>query len=547
MPQLQSLLWNTIIYDSETSSQNIDTILRSRFSEEDLREKTLDDLHDPYLLAGMRESVARIKKARDENERVIVFWDYDVDGATSTAILIHLLKKLEFDVSYRLPHRVHDGYGMKNKFIDELAPLGVSLIITVDCGTKDIEVIDYAKQHGIDVIVTDHHAVPDIVPESAIALINPKRPDCDYPFSGLSWAGVAYKLMMALAREYMDDTEYKRYLQESIDIAAIGTVADCMVLTWENRLIVTEWLKQLKRSRSKWIRRLIEDKMHEDLDADVFGFLIGPRLNAAGRMDTPYKAVNLLLNNGDTLDQTLIDIEMLNEKRKLLTGEFVDRALESIDPSDNILIYDCPDIEHGIIGIVAGRITEKYYKPSIVLIDEWDKLVASCRSPDYFSIVDTLEKYKDLFLSFGGHKQAAGFSISKEKFPEFRAQILSDMNTQDFSVYKKQIQVDSCVKLDQIGFRLIESMQRYKPYGLGNPKPLFIIEDFTPDSISFLWKGRDHLKFENRYGFKIFWFWMGEYFDVLKKTKSFHLVFDISEDHRNGNRGIMMKVVDIVL
>ncbi len=547
MPQLQSLLWNTIIYDSETSSQNIDTILRSRFSEEDLREKTLDDLHDPYLLAGMRESVARIKKARDENERVIVFWDYDVDGATSTAILIHLLKKLEFDVSYRLPHRVHDGYGMKNKFIDELAPLGVSLIITVDCGTKDIEVIDYAKQHGIDVIVTDHHAVPDIVPESAIALINPKRPDCDYPFSGLSWAGVAYKLMMALAREYMDDTEYKRYLQESIDIAAIGTVADCMVLTWENRLIVTEWLKQLKRSRSKWIRRLIEDKMHEDLDADVFGFLIGPRLNAAGRMDTPYKAVNLLLNNGDTLDQTLIDIEMLNEKRKLLTGEFVDRALESIDSSDNILIYDCPDIEHGIIGIVAGRITEKYYKPSIVLIDEWDKLVASCRSPDYFSIVDTLEKYKDLFLSFGGHKQAAGFSISKEKFPEFRKQILSDINTQDFSVYKKQIQVDSCVKLDQIGFRLIESMQRYKPYGLGNPKPLFIIEDFTPDSISFLWKGRDHLKFENRYGFKIFWFWMGEYFDVLKKTKSFHLVFDISEDHRNGNRGIMMKVVDIVL
>lgn len=271
------------------------------------------------------------------------------------------------------------------------------------------------------------------MPDEAIAFLNPNRADCSYPDKQLSGAGVAYKLMMAVAREYFDDTTYQNYLRESIDIAAIGTVADCMQLTGENRIIVTEGLKQLKHSRSKGIRQLIEDKIHEDLDADVFGFLIGPRLNAAGRMDTPYKAVNLILNNGKSLPQTLREIEELNTLRKAKTAEFVEYALGDIDTRNNIIFYHSPDIEHGIIGIVAGRLTEKYYKPSIVLIDEGEKLVASCRSPDYFSIVDILEKYKQYFIAFGGHRQAAGFSILKEKYSEFRENITAELNAQDFS------------------------------------------------------------------------------------------------------------------
>jgi len=460
---------------------------------------------------------------------------------------MHLLKKLDFQVSYRLPHRVHDGYGMKNKFIDELAPLGVTLIITVDCGTRDIEVVKYAKKHGIDVIVTDHHSVPEIIPEEAVAVINPKRTDCQYPFKNLSGAGVAYKLMMAIAQEYMNEKEYKKYLQESIDIAAIGTVADCMVLTGENRIIVREGLKQLKNSRSRGIRKLIEDKIDEDLDADVFGFVIGPRLNAAGRMDTPYKAVNLILNNGHSLDETLREIEELNTKRKALTTEFFAKAEEDVNAENNILLYHSPEIEHGIIGIVAGRLTEKYHKPSIVLIDEGDKLVASCRSPEYFSIVEILERYKDYFEAFGGHKQAAGFTILKDKYEEFREKIVSEMNALDFSEYQKEIQVDKIVRLDEIGFRLLETINEFKPYGLGNPKPLLMIENFTPEKISFLGQGREHLRFDTRYGFKIFAFGFGEYFDILKKTPSFHLVFDLSEDSWMGKRGLMMKVVDVIL
>lgn len=212
---------------------------------------------------------------------------------------------------------------------------------------------------------------------------------------------------MALCREYFDDQTALKYIRESIDIAAIGTVADCMQLTGENRIIVTEGLKQIKNSRSKGIRRLIEDKIDEDLDADIFGFLIGPRLNAAGRMDTPYKAVNLILNNSESLENTLREIEELNTLRKQKTQEFVESALGSIETGNNIIIYHSPDISHGIIGIVAGRLTERFFRPSIVLIDEGDKLVASCRAPEYFSIIEVLDRFQEYFIAYGGHKQAA--------------------------------------------------------------------------------------------------------------------------------------------
>lgn len=252
-------------------------------------------------------------------------------------------------------------------------------------------------------------------------------------------------------------------------------------------------------------------------------------------MDTPYKAVNLILNNGKDIEETLFEIEELNTLRKTKTLEHTLAALENINPQDNLIIYHSENIEHGIIGIVAGRLTEKYFKPAIVLIDEGEKLVASCRSPDYFSLIEILERYKDMFLAFGGHKNAAGFSIAKELFPTFREKILEEVNTQDFSGYKKEILVDKIVPLDEIGFHLVDSMNRFKPFGMGNPKPLFLIEDFIPQKISFLGQGREHLKLEHRYGFKIFAFGLGEYYDILKQhtsqSLSLRLVVDISQDN----------------
>ncbi len=552
MQQKTSLKENIIKYDKNTLNKTIDEIIENRFKDWEFEiESSIDDLHDPYLLKDMDKAVERIKQADQNNSRVIIFWDYDVDGVTSTSILMHFFKKIWLQVSYRLPHRVKDWYGLKKYFIDELADLSVDLIITVDCWTRDIDVIKYAKEKGIDIIITDHHAVPEVIPEEAVAIVNPKRDDCDYLYKNLAWAWVAFKLMQALANEYFPENKAREYVKESIDIAAIWTVADCMKLTWENRIIVQEWLKQIKRSRSKWIRKLIEDKMHDDLDADLFGFTIWPRLNAAGRMDSPYKAVNLILNNWDTLNRTLADIEQLNEQRKFLTKEFTNDALNKINRDDNIIFYISPAIEHGIIWIVAWRITEQLYKPCICLKDEWDKLVASCRSPEYYSIIETLEKYKDYFIAFWGHKQAAWFSISKEKFSEFKTKIINELNKLDFSKHKKELQVDKVVKLEELWFNFLSHVNKYKPFWIGNPKPLFMVENLEYDKLEFLWQGRDHLRFTTKHWFKIFAFYMWDFYEQIKRWvragKKVSLIFDVSEDSWMGKKNLMLKVVDIVL
>lgn len=549
MQEKLSLKWNVIKYDRNTLNKNIEEVIDARFENgEFMLDSSIDDLHDPYLLIDMDKAVARIKKAFDNDEKVIIFWDYDVDWVTSTSILMHFFKKIWLQASYRIPHRVKDGYGMKSYFMDELSQLWVTLIITVDCWTRDIEVVKYAKTLWIDIIITDHHAVPENIPTEAIAVINPKRPDCNYLYKNLAWAWVAFKLMQALAYEYMSKEEARAYIIESIDIAAIWTVADCMRLTGENRIIVMEWLKQIKKTRSLWLRKLLEDKLNDDLDWDLFWFLIGPRINAAGRMDSAYKAVNLILNNTDSVYQTLSEIEKLNEERKYLTKEFSSDAMNKVSKTDNLLFYISPAIEHWIIWIVAGRVTEQFYKPCICLKDEWDTLVASCRSPEYYSIIETLDKYKDYFLRYWWHKQAAGFSISKDKFSEFKTKIINEVNKKDFSRYKKELKIDKVIKLEELWFNFLSKVNKYKPFWIWNEKPLFLVENLTPEKIDFIWNGRDHLRFTTKHWFKIFAFYMWDYYEEIKRSKkNVSLVFDLSEDTWNGNKNLMLKVVDIIL
>ena len=544
-----SLKKNIIRYDENSIFEDINDILQKRFENwEFIIDWKFEDLHNPFELKDMQKAVDRIKEAKNKGERVMIFWDYDVDGVTSTSILMHFFRKIWLDASYRVPHRVKDWYWMKKYFIDEMATLSVNLIVTVDCWTKDLDVITHAKNLWIDVIVTDHHAVPDIISEDAVAVINPKRDDCNYMYKHLAWAWVAFKLVQALVYDFFDKKEAEKYLKSTIDIAAIWTVADCMRLTWENRIIVQEWLKQIRNSRSLWIKKLIWDKINEDLDADIFWFQIWPRLNAAWRMDSPYKAVNLLLNNSENIDKIISEIEQLNEKRKYFTKEFVDDALWRVNKEDNIIFYISPAIEHGIIWIVAWRITEQFHKPSIVLKDEWDKLVASCRSPEYFSIVDILDKYKDYFVTFWWHKQAAGFTITKEKFREFKTNILKEVNSLDFSENKRIVNIDKVIALEEIWFSFLNKINKYKPFWLWNEKPIFLVRNFEYEKLEFLWKGRDHLKFTTKHWFKIFAFFMWEFYEKIKKNKApINIVFDMSEDLWNGKRSIILKIIDIAL
>ena len=544
-----SLKKNIIRYDENSIFEDINDILQKRFENwEFIIDWKFEDLHNPFELKDMQKAVDRIKEAKNKGERVMICWDYDFDGGTSTSILMHFFRKIWLDASYRVPHRVKDWYWMKKYFIDEMATLSVNLIVTVDCWTKDLDVITHAKNLWIDVIVTDHHAVPDIISEDAVAVINPKRDDCNYMYKHLAWAWVAFKLVQALVYDFFDKKEAEKYLKSTIDIAAIWTVADCMRLTWENRIIVQEWLKQIRNSRSLWIKKLIWDKINEDLDADIFWFQIWPRLNAAWRMDSPYKAVNLLLNNSENIDKIISEIEQLNEKRKYFTKEFVDDALWRVNKEDNIIFYISPAIEHGIIWIVAWRITEQFHKPSIVLKDEWDKLVASCRSPEYFSIVDILDKYKDYFVTFWWHKQAAGFTITKEKFREFKTNILKEVNSLDFSENKRIVNIDKVIALEEIWFSFLNKINKYKPFWLWNEKPIFLVKNFEYEKLEFLWKGRDHLKFTTKHWFKIFAFFMWEFYEKIKKNKApINIVFDMSEDFWNGKKSIMLKVIDIIL
>ncbi len=547
MQEKLSIKWNLVKFYKKSLYEDVEDILQKRFWDNYIFDKWIKDLYDPLLLCWMKDAVKRIIQAKKNEERIMIFWDYDVDGVTSTSILMHFFKKVGIQASYRLPHRINDWYGLKKYFIDEMSSLWVSLVITVDCGTRDIEVIKYAKDKWIDVIVTDHHSVPEIIPKEAISVINPKRKDCLYPFKELSWAWVAFKLMSALAKEILPEKEATKYIEESIDIAAIWTVADCMTLTWENRIIVENWLKQLKKSRSRWIKKLIKDRINDDLDSDIFSFLIWPKLNSAWRLDTPYKAVNLILNNSDSVEETIQEIEILNEKRRKLTYKYYDLALEKVNINDNLIFYESDEINHGIIWILAWKLTEKYYKPSIVLIEEDDKFVASCRSPDYFSIVEILEKYKDYFLAFWWHKQAAWFSILKSKYKEFKEKILQDVNKEDFTKFKKTIYVDKLIKIDDLGFNFLDKVNRFKPFWLWNPKPIFMIEDFKYENLSYLWKWVEHIKFYVKSWHKIVWFFLWDYFKNIKKSSKIDLIFELNIDNFNWNRNLQLNVIDFLL
>lgn len=545
MERLESIKWVIYEFDTESEFQDIDEVLNKRYWEGDLI-TSISDLHDPFLLKDMEKAVDRLVLAHKNKERIAIFWDYDVDWVTSTSILMHFFKKVGFQATYRLPHRVHDGYWLKSYFIDELAEKWVSLVITVDCWTRDVEVIKHAKEKWVDVIITDHHAMPEQIPEDAVALINPKREDCEYPFKFLAWAWVAFKVMDALATKFLNKKEHREYIEETIDICAIWTVADCMSIVWENRVIVSEGLKRIKKSRSRWIRAIIEDKINDDLDADIFGFQIGPRLNAAWRLDTPYKAVNLILNQEESVFETLQEIEYLNERRKEMTTAFVEDALSQINEEDNVIFYHSDTIEHWIIWIVAWRITEKYHRPCIVLKDEWDKLVWSCRAPEYFNIVELLESCSDLLMHFWGHKQAAWFSVSKENFDAFKNKVKELLSHEDFSLNKKIVYVDKAISLDEIGFKLIKSINKYKPFWMGNEKPRLISRDIAYSKVEFLWKDRKHIKFVTPHWFKIFAFFMWEYYQEIKDRKTVSLVFDVSEDSWLGKKNIMLKVIDVI-
>ena len=442
---------------------------------------SIDDLHDPYLLADMDKAVARVERAIAGKERIAIHGDYDVDGITSTVILRRALEMLGGEVVHFIPERLRDGYGLQPAAIDRLHGEGVHLVISVDCGIRGTEAALRARELGIDLIITDHHE-PDGTLPPALAVINPKRHDCPYPDKNLAGVGVALKLVQALCQR----ADKGKWLPAFVKIAAIGTLADVVPLVGENRVIAKLGLASLSAGRhTVGLRALLEASglTGKTIDSYHVGFILAPRVNAAGRMSTPDIATRLLLATDEAAgDEARGLAQQLNEenlKRQTEEADLVTQAKKAIDTdpavgAHNVLVVGGEGWHRGVIGIAASKLVDAYHKPAIVLSVDGDVAHGSCRSIPAFDMLDALERCADLFLRFGGHKQAAGLTMDAARVPEFRARINAHADqVLEPDQLRPRLRIDGNLNLKQITPDLVDGLNLMAPFGLANPRPIF--------------------------------------------------------------------------
>ena len=462
-------------------------------------------LHSPKTMKDVVIAVDIIKRKIQENKKIRIIGDYDVDGIISVFILYTALKKCGANVDYEIPDRIKDGYGINENIVRVAYDDGVDTIITCDNGISAIDQIQYAKDLGLTVIVTDHHDVPFIeedgvrtfLSSQADAIINPKQIECEYKFKSICGAGVAFKLMEALYEEIGMD---KEECYKLIEFVAIATVCDVVDLINENRIFVKNGLEMLNNSKNIGINALkkacgLEDK---EITAYHLGFVIGPCLNASGRLDSAKKGLELLLMEDDeeakNLAQEIVD---LNDARKNMTKEGVDRAINIIDSTDinndKILVVYIPDIHESLAGIVAGRVKEKYNKPTIILTKSEEGVKGSARSIEEYNMFEGLLACKELLDKFGGHPMAAGLSLQEDKVDELRIALNNKCELTDEDLTRK-IMIDSSLPLEYLNLHLIEELNVLEPFGKGNSKPVFGVRDAKITKAILLGKDKNVLK-----------------------------------------------------
>lgn len=462
-------------------------------------------LHSPKTMKDVVIAVDIIKRKIQENKKIRIIGDYDVDGIISVFILYTALKKCGANVDYEIPDRIKDGYGINENIVKVAYDEGVDTIITCDNGISAIDQIQYAKDLGLTVIVTDHHDVPFIeedgvrtfLSSQADAIINPKQIECEYKFKSICGAGVAFKLMEALYEEIGMD---KEECYKLIEFIAIATVCDVVDLIDENRIFVKNGLEMLNNSKNIGINALkkacgLEDK---EITAYHLGFVIGPCLNASGRLDSAKKGLELLLMEDDeeakNLAQEIVD---LNDARKNMTKEGVDRAINIIDSTDinndKILVVYIPDIHESLAGIVAGRVKEKYNKPTIILTKSEEGVKGSARSIEEYNMFEGLLACKELLDKFGGHPMAAGLSLQEDKVDELRIALNNKCELTDEDLTRK-IMIDSSLPLEYLNLHLIEELNVLEPFGKGNAKPVFGVRDAKITRAMLLGKDKNVLK-----------------------------------------------------
>ena len=509
---------------------------------------TRNDFHDPYLMPDMKQAVDRIIKAIENNEKTIIYGDYDVDGITSITVLTRFLKERGLDVSSYIPNRLDEGYGLNKDAIKNIADEGYKLIITVDCGISGTEEVDYAYSLGMEVIVTDHHEPLEELPK-ALAVIDCKRKDSKYPFNSLAGVGVAFKLAQAIGiRLNLEEKEYLKFL----DIVCIGTISDIVPLIDENRVIAKLGLKLVEQTRSPGVKALLNAAAYKEVNSNTVSFGIAPRINACGRMGHERDALDLFLTENIVEANRITEkLNEYNKKRQEIEKRMFEEAVQKIETENikekNAIVLGGEDWHHGVIGIVASKITELYYKPSILICFEGDEGKGSGRSISGFDLHAALCSSSNYLEKYGGHEMAVGLSLKKEMFEEFKAnfeKLAEEAHTEEFVPV---IKIDKEINLKDITIDNVKGLNLLEPFGESNKTPVFIYKNLRIDSIRALSEGK-HLKLTLKDGNTIInaiGFNMGGYSEEYLIGDKIDVVGILEINSFNGIESVQINMRDI--
>lgn len=513
---------------------------------------SLEELHDPFLMKDMDKAVDRVQKAIENGENILIYGDYDVDGTTSVALLSSYLKTYYPNVSTYIPDRYDEGYGVSYKGIDFAFDNNFTLIIALDCGIKAIDKVAYASEKGIDFIICDHHRPGDEIPK-AVAVLDPKREDCEYPFKELCGCGVGFKLIQALSEKRgvgLDD------ILLYLDLVATAIGADIVPVTGENRILAYYGLKVINSNPRTGFKAILKEVKKETLTITDVVFIIAPRINAAGRMKHGNHAVTLLTEeNQEDAEKYAAEIEAFNSDRreadKKITEEALQQIIENDEEDRNTTVVYHESWHKGVIGIVASRLTETYYRPTLVFTKSGEKLAASARSVKGFDVYNALESCAEHIEQFGGHKYAAGLTLMEEDFENFKNEfekVVSKTITPQQLI--PEISVDAMIDLDDITPKFYRILKQFAPFGPGNMTPVFMTENLTDVGVGkCVGKDKSHLRLvvkqEKSNQFTGIGFGLADKEDIACNGKPFNAVYCIDENEWQGNVSLQLRLKDI--
>lgn len=515
---------------------------------------SLSALYDPYLMKGMDKAVERIQKAISNKEKICIYGDYDVDGITSTAVMLRAMKKLGAEAVYYIPNRLEEGYGLNNGSMDHLKSQGVDLIITVDCGIRSNEVVDHARSLGLEIIITDHHECEGRLPE-AYSIINPNQEDCGYPHTGLAGVGVAFKLASALLAAY----GFISFAEELLDIVAIGTIADVVPLLDENRVIVKNGLRRLLNTENKGIKALLNVSGLEgkEINAYSVAFMLAPRINAAGRIADAAGCVELLItDDNDRAMQIAKLLDTDNRERQAIENEILSVAIDKIEKEvdfgrERVLVLGNDNWHPGVIGIVASRLVDRYNLPSFVMAMDGGLCKGSARSISGFNLFEAMSRHGEIFVKYGGHEMAAGFTIPADKIDELRVRMNGEvLKTMGSEKLLPEIIVDYRLEPEDINIETVRKLKLMEPFGAGNPSPVFVYRGVKVLSSKAVGNEAKHLQLlvhDGENEIKCIAFNMGTMQKVLSIGRKIDIICSVENNVWNNYESVQLNIKDIKL